>query len=636
MGRKISGGNMKQSSLKAILATSAFAVVLSIGFNAGAITQNEVMTLVKLGIPEKDIISSIEKDRTVFDLKIQDILELKKAGVPDGVIKFMLSTAERFGSSIAAQPGTTGGQADVQVQPKTPEEILIEKQRHEEQERRRIEDAKKAEDARKTAYARGVLRRGLALADAGEWVEAVGVFQSFVEDGKYAPGTEEDYNAKYGMAAALANAKLYQSAAKLLVDVLLAGTERPFFQEAFGKLRALRREIIYNPPDLGQLTQFSTVGFSQAFQDEFNYVMGEFFYDYGNFQRALTHLDQVSPDSADGVRALYLKGLVQVRYKMFKSAVESLQTCIDKSEAIESTTQIRDLAYMALARIAYEAENHDAAILYYKKVGADSSRAGRVFYELAWTYLMKGDYSRALGAFHALHSPIYSGTFYPELWILEARVYGDLCYYDRAEKALGMFDTQVAKYIEPLQRFINAQTTPDDFYTNFLASINDGTGQNVLPKEISYPVVSDVEFYNLYRTIRQIEQEADKVQRNSAQLGMFANEMAVKLGVLRKDSVVRCGVKIQQALKNLDNSISEAQIHQTEIEVDINAAAIDTMTLETKMLSGETEDFSAGESRSTSAIAVIGTDTEVWPFEGEYWSDEVPYFRSLLESKCVD
>jgi tetratricopeptide (TPR) repeat protein len=607
------------------------------------------MTLAKLQIPEPDIIKAIEKDQTVFDLKIQDILELKKAGVPDGVIKLMLDSKNRWGkggapvaapgAAPAAAPGAAPAAAAPVVKEKTPEEIRAEEERQREEARRLAEEQKKAEEARRSAYARGVLKRGLSLAEDGKWVDSVEVFQRFVVEGNFAPGTIEFYNAKYGMAKAMANAHLYQSAAKLLVEVLLDGPERPFFKEAFVELRALRKEIIYNPPDLEQLTKFSLVSYSQSFQDEFNYVLGEFFYDYGNYQRALKHFDAVADGAPDKARALYLTGLVQVRYKMFKSAVETFQRSINEAEtAAEPDTAVVDLAYMALARIAYEAGNHDAAIFYYRKVPRDSVRAPVVFYEMAWTYLMKGDYSRALGAFHALHSPYFKRTFYPELWILEARTYGDLCRYDQAKKALEMFDNQIAIYIDPLKRYVNAQKSPDDFYVNFLASMNGAaageTFQNPLPREISYPILSNVEFYNVYQTIRQIEKENAEIQKNTQRLGAFAAEMLVKLAVLRKDRVFEAGVKIQQILKELDGSMGDAQVRETEIEVDINAAAIEKMTEETRRLVGEGGEES-GEVQKSRGGAIVGGDTQVWPFQGEYWADEVPYYRSMLTSQCL-
>lgn len=621
----------------------AFVVTSALGSQAGAITKEEVMTLVKLNIPESDIIKAIDKDRTVFTLQIQDILELKKGGVPDAVIQYMMKTPQLFGAAApataaapgTAQPAPAAAPAQVAPREKTPEELAAEAAARAEEERRRAEEARKAEEARRNAYARGVLRDGLALADAGKWVEAVEVFQRFVQEGNYPPGSIEAYNAKYGMAAALANAKLYQSAAKLLVDVLLEGPDKPFFKEAFLALRELRAEIIYNPPDLERLPDFATVGFSQDFQDQYNYVLGEYFFDFNNYQKALKHLDQVSDGSKDGAKARYLTALIQVRYKMYKSAVESLQRSIIVAEQTGGEAALRDLGYMALARIAYEAGNYDASIFYYKKVPRDSPRAGVVFYEMAWAYMMKGDYSRALGSFHALHSPYFGETFFPELWILEARAYGDLCYPDRAKKALEMFDRTVSYWQEPLRRFINAQKTPDDFFNNFVASVNGAQVQAKLPENLTYPVLSNVEFFNLYRTIRQIEREDAEIRAAQDRLGGFAKEMMVKLGVLKKDGIVRGGIKVQQILTGLDAEITESQVQQTEIEVDINMMAINQMTEETRRLVGESDESEAPKARG-GKVAIVGSDTEVWPFEGEYWQDEISFYRSLLTTQCTD
>lgn len=612
------------------------AIVLT-GPLAHAITKEEVITLARLGIPEEEIIKAIEKDRTVFQLKIQDILELKRAGVPDGVIKFMLTTPQRFGGAEgAATPQPVAPQP--QIREKTPEELQAEEERRREEARRLAEEQKRAEEARKKAYARGIMKQGLALAEEGKWVEAIELFQGFLSREGYGPGTEEFYSARYGIAAALANAKMYQSAAKTLVEVLLEGPDRPFFKEAFLKLRELRREIIYNPPDLEQLTRFHFGQFSQSFQDEVNYVLGEFFYDYGNYQRALKHFEAVSENSPDRARALYLTGLVQVRYNMFRSAVESFQQAVEAAERTGAGQDLIDLAYIALARIAYESENHDAAIFYYRKVPRDSIRAPQVFYEMAWTYLMKGDYSRALGAFHALHSPYFEKTFYPEVWILEARVFSDLCRYDQAKHAMERFERDVAIYLEPLKRFIAAQRSPEDYYEHFVKSVNQERVEPALPMKLAWPILSNVEFYNVYRTIRQIEREQAEWERNRARLGQFAEEMLTKLAVLRKDRVFEAGVKIQQILKDLDVGLEETLVRQTEIEVDINSAAIEKMTEEAKRLAGEVVEAEAeapGRVKGASP-AIIGADTAVWPFEGEYWYDEINFYRSQLTSECLE
>ena len=633
---------MKRHLSRALFSTVIVAMIVAWSGAAWAITKEEVMTLAKLGIPEPEIRKAISKDRTVFDLKIQDILELKKAGVPDTVIKYMLATPQKFGkgggtTETAVEETVDEGTMDAmtEVREKTPEEIKAEEERQREEARRLAEEQRRVEEARRSAYAKGIMRQGLDLAEDGEWVDAVELFQKFLKRGNFGPGTMEFYNAKYGIAAALTEAKLYQSAAKLLVEVLLEGTDKPFFKDAFEQLRALRSEIIYNPPDLEQLTAFQYGTFSQTFQDSVNYGLGEFFYDYGNYQRALKHFEAVSEGSADRGKALYLTGLVQVRYKMYKSAVRSIQDAILAAEKTGDAPVV-DLGYMALARIAYEAQEYDAAVFYYKKVPPESVRAARVFYEMAWTYLVKGDYSRALGAFHAMHSPYFQETFHPELWILEARVYSDLCRYEQARKALDMFDRTVGIYMESLKQFITAQKSPDDYHRNFIGSVNsDNTIDTKLPFQLSYPVLSNIEFFNVYRTIRQIERERDEIGAHKGRLGGFANEMLVKLAVLQKDRIFESGVKIQQILKNLDVEMGDAQVHETEIEVDINAAAIEKMTIETRMLAGDYEEEEQ-EVVKSGPTAIIGGDTQVWPFQGEYWHNEINYYRSMLTSQCID
>lgn len=617
----------RMSSVVLLLALLAFAE------QASAITKEEVMTLARLKIPDQQIIDAIKKDRTVFVLQIQDILELKKAGVSDEVIKFMLKTKTLFGGEGRAEKAA----AKKTARKKTPEEIRKEQERKRLEEERRREEERRAMMARRKAYARGILRQGLALAEEGKWVKAVQVFQDFLAEGNYGPGTEDFYNAKYGIATALVKAGLYQAAARTLVEVLLEGPDKPFFVQAFRQLRSLRKQIIYNPPDLRELTRFSYARFSQRFQDEVNYVLGDFFYDFGNYQRALKHFKAISDGSPEKPKALYLTGLIQVRYKMYKSAVESFEQVIETAERLGSKPAVVELAYMALARIAFEAADYDAAMYYYRKVPSDSPRASRVFYEMAWTYLMKGDYSRALGAFHALHSPYFARTFYPELWILEARVFSDLCRYDAARQALKQFDTKVAPLLLTLKTFMKAQRSPADYYKHFVASMNGDLRQKALPLVLGYPVLSNVEFYNVYLTIEQIEKEIEEIRARRGELGNFAKEMLTKLAMLHKDRVFEAGVKIQQVLKGVENDLMQSQVRATEIEVDIENAAIQQMTKETQLLVGgvEEEQKSEAPKAKEGAIAVIGSDTEVWSFEGEYWQDEIPYYRSMLTSKCT-
>ena len=77
----------------------ALGIILMVPSIANAITKEEVITLAGLGISEQEIIAAIEKDKTVFNLQVTDILALKQANVPEGVIKHMLQSAQLYGGN---------------------------------------------------------------------------------------------------------------------------------------------------------------------------------------------------------------------------------------------------------------------------------------------------------------------------------------------------------------------------------------------------------------------------------------------------------------------------------------------------------------------------------------------------------
>ena len=607
-------------------------VLTATGSEARAeITVQQVKGLTTMGIAPTEIIKAIEREKTVFNLTVQDILGLKKAGVDQKVLTYMLSTPQRFGKK-----GTSKGKTETTTTPDTSAPALTDEERRAEEERMRqealklLEEKKRAEEARRKAYAKGVLAKGRALAQAGKFVESIQAYKSFVEQGGFAPDTEEAYLANFGIAEALVKAGLYQAAAKQLVDILLAGPERPFFQSAFEQLRELRKKVNYSPPDLEELTKFFVGKFSRSFQDSYNYVIGEFYYDYNNWSQVLKYLDVVTPRSKDYGKAQYLKGLVEVRNQLYKSAVASFQRAIIATEENNSDAEVKDLSFLALARIAYEAGDYDAAIYYYRKIPNRSYKRATALYESAWVYFVKGDFSRALGTFHTLHSPYFAHQFYPELWILESTIYMNLCHFKFAEKALQEFRREVLPLGTPLKSFLVKTVRPEEFYVAVVSTLQ-GKKSYALPRRLIALVMSDVDFYNLYKTVKQIESEQALIRQNEAQLGEFGKELSSKLADLHAGRVRDMGYKIQQILKASEGNLADYEQKSREIQEDLYNEQLQEE--ERKLIAGE-EAKPEETAETGGATAIVGSDSWEWPFEGDYWSDEIGYYRAFIRDKC--
>ncbi len=615
------------------LTSIVFAATLLASTSASAITPQEIMTLAQIGVSADEMIRAIDRDKTVFKLAVSEILELKKAGIPDKVLRYMLKTPQLFGSKdggTTTDPGVGGGTTNPEEM--TPEERAAIEARQRAEAERLAAEAAKAEEAQRRAFSQGILGRGMSQARAKNCVAAIGTFLDFIQQGGYTRGTDEHYNAWYGIALSLSECGMDQSAAKYLVDVLLEGPEKEWFQQAFRRLRKIRKNINYSPPDLEELTRFPVVGYSKGFQDEYNYFLGEFFYDYNNYTRAITYFEQVSDASPDYAKGLYLTGLVQVQNNLYRSAVQSFQNAIIATESNESQREVASLAYLALARIAYEAENFDAAIYYYRKIPSDSVKLATAFYESAWTYFVKGDYSRALGTFQALHSPFFDHYFYPELWILEATVYVNMCRPGYAREAINLFDSNVNALAIPLKQLLAKLRTPQDFY-KALIGIAEGQKTYLIDRRVIHPVLANVEFYNLYKTVQQIQWEEKELGKVRNQLGQFGADLLAKLGSLRQSRINEAGIKVQQVLKQLEAEMAEYAVKRTEIEIDLS---VQDMEKQTRELQGMEEKPDTTDVEIEGSTAIVGSDSMSWKFEGEYWKDAIGGFRSFLKSECED
>ncbi|MFT7624852.1 MAG: hypothetical protein ACI9WU_004042, partial [Myxococcota bacterium] len=196
-----------------------------------AVTPQEVMTLAQIGVSADEMIRAIDRDKTIFKLSVSEILELKKAGVPDKVLRYMLKTPQIFGDDEGAT-GATGPDAAKTATPDemTPEERAAMEARQRAEAERMAGEARRAEEGQRQAFAQGILKKGMDQANAGRCVPAILTFLDFIQQGGYTRGTDEHYNAWFGIALSLSKCGMYQSAAKYFVDVLLEGPEKQFFQ----------------------------------------------------------------------------------------------------------------------------------------------------------------------------------------------------------------------------------------------------------------------------------------------------------------------------------------------------------------------------------------------------------------------
>ena len=185
----------------------------------------------------------------------------------------------------------------------------------------------------------------------------------------------------------------------------------------------------------------------------------------------------------------------------------------------------------------------------------------------------------------------------------------------------------------PLKKFLLSTVRPEDYYKAVVATV-EGSDLYDLPERLTATVLGNIEFYNLYKTIKQIELEQSKIRNSGADLGVFGQDVATKLDMLRADRVREIGIKIQRILRESERQLQLYGEKLTEIEIDLFDMKIETEEEMLRSLEDGAEEEVAATVDTGGSTAIVGSDQWQWSFEGEYWKEEIGTYRAFVPNLC--
>ncbi len=610
-----------------------------------ALDKNQIIQMTKLGMEDSAIKGAIDGAGSSLKLSPEELGELRAAGVDDEVIAYLKSTGHvksadnNAGSSDQTAPaGDETGPAPAPAPGKEEDKQTLSKdelnkkieQKAKELNQQKVQASQHEQQiksmARKLPTAKNELESGDNMSAAKTYLK----FLSLNPD----PQSDEWYEAKYGLARALYKEGILSGAATPLLDVIRAGAQKPHFKEAFYMLEDLTKKIGYQPPVLEEMTKFYVGDMNDDFKNDFHYYLGKFFYDYGRGDLAIKYLDMVQKGAKDYPEALYLKGVAQLgKSKKTGAALKNFEAAIVAGEKEPGGNQeILQLGYLALARVFYEVGYYDVALYYYQKIPTNSARSATATFETAWTYFMKNDYKRALGTFQTLHSPYFKDWYFPDLYILESTVYLNLCKFDQSKQALAKFQKDYLDKRPLLEKYLQKTTEPKDYWTaiNGIYLEHPPKAAQGLPKMFANAVLDDLAFYNIHKVIETLQKERTALKQNVGSLGEFGQQVLDRVDQQLDTKIQEGGILVQQKLSAINKELQDWDIKATQISFDIDSE--EKNQLEAKLRNrGQAN---KGPQKGTTLL-IVADDFTPWPFEGEYWRDEVNNYRSRLHSQCA-
>lgn len=443
----------------------------------------------------------------------------------------------------------------------------------------------------------------------------------------------------YYLARSLYDLEMYHSSQYYFIEVLKKGPSNPYFKYALPKLVSIAK-FTGDESDLARIVaKIPPEEFPRSARNQLYYLLGVRLYEQDKLTEARKYFGQVSDKSDLFTRSKYFEGVIYNKQGKLKSAVRSF-TDVAKTEATASTQQeleeldrLRDLSLMNIARIYYSIENFKDANSYYAYVSRDSRYWPQSLFESAWANFMLSDLNLTLGQLLTLESPFYNkDEFVPEATVLRALTFFNLCEYDDVDRILLDFDARYRPMHAEMKDFLKLYSTEegrklaDQAYDRYF----DGKAADTsLPKSMFTRVLRDQELAGIVTHLEIMDREETLIDAQKSQWKDGVGEQLHKvISEDRERLKRRAGLALLQEMVTmttyLGDLLTQAEIIRFEV-IDAKRGILNYM-MSTPDLSDLSKDVDINYGTSANKI--------YWPFNGEFWQDELGYYRYTEQGSC--
>lgn len=288
----------------------------------------------------------------------------------------------------------------------------------------------------------------------------------------------------------------------------------------------------------------------------------------------------------------------------------------------------RDKAWLQLARLAYQRGDDALAARLYERVGRGAPEWLDALFEASWSHFRRGEDEKALGNLLTLHAPFFQERFFPESFVLKALVFYENCRYADARRALVDFQQRYQPLHDALVQALAALSTPQ--------SASDLLARGPVGLQQMIPAAAREE-------VARLEQAGDlrAAMAAAAQLAQEIDSIDHRPEPFRKSALI---ARVAPLARKARARLLETAGGKLIARLDAERATLRELIGQSLRLSYEIagrEKELAGAAPDAALIAQphldppqVADDEELWPFQGEYWRDELGSYRYQLGQRC--
>jgi hypothetical protein len=311
------------------------------------------------------------------------------------------------------------------------------------------------------------------------------------------------------------------------------------------------------------------------------------------------HFAKITKGSYYFYRVRYIEAVELLKLEKTEEAKKILQEIID---AEFEDVDIKARARQSIARLHYEDKKFKEAIEYYDAMGGRIDKQANAFLERGWANFFLNDYQKALGSLHSLQAPIYDGFFDAEKFVVRLLIYKALCMYDASRFVLSSYEKEYGKPVSMIKE-------------------RKDLAESV---RLVNALFWSVGFKQRYDFLQGVKEESKRAKGEGGWKASGLLDHVVEiydLKVKEIDQVLTADT--YDGLKDVSERLLEQDEQMSLLTYEVRLDELKRIKI-----------FQSVQLEENEEIPLIHSDRIYWPFAGEFWTDEMPDFKFLVQNQC--
>jgi tetratricopeptide (TPR) repeat protein len=316
-----------------------------------------------------------------------------------------------------------------------------------------------------------------------------------------------------------------------------------------------------------------------------------------------------------------LNGIVLNQQARHEEALRAFDTASRAGQGRDARWQ--DSLQLNTARTWYGAGNYPRAIEAFSRVSRSSDFWPDAQFERAWAHFRVDDFNGALGQLLPFDSAFFAKWYFPEADLLRIYSMFLLCKFPEAESQMAHFKEKYA----PVHDKLKAWDSHSNAETFDAAKLYAQKGKlTELPEMIWRPWADEERFTASMAAVKSAD---DELKRMKSVAANPFSDRAKEWLTARRDGLVEAeGGRIKERFSAQESELGEMLANSELFILDI--LRMKQQMYEQSAITGKELEAA----KSVKRTERIRKGYAEWPFEGEFWEDELGYYKVDVTAEC--